>query len=141
MNLSAAFFVSLAMLVIGIGICIRVGRRRPPGTPFTWGEAFLAATFVFGLMLLAYGVVPDQWLRWADNRLVWRSDKLLLAVSSKGVKFGDAAKTFGGTGRILIYIVMLGVQIALWAMWQKRGQVKSTEVATSDFGRPLVRRV
>ena len=59
MNLSAAFFVSLAMLVIGIGICIRVGRRRPPGTPFTWGEAFLAATFVFGLMLLAYGVVPD----------------------------------------------------------------------------------
>ena len=154
LNLSAAFFVSLAMLVIGIGVCIRVGRRRPPGTPFTWGEAFVAATFVFGLMLLAYGVVPNQWLQWADNLLVWRSDKLLLAVSSKGVKFGDAAKTFGGTGRILItyqalrdmiaagiYVVMLGVQIALWAMWQKRGQVKTTEVATSDFGRPLVRRV
>src|SRR5438045_9752445 len=86
------------------------------------------------VVALAYGVVPDQWLRWADNRLVWRSDKLLLAVSSKGVKFGDAAKTFGGTGRILItyqalrdmiaagiYIVMLGVQIALGAMLQKRG--------------------
>ena len=37
---------------------------------------------------------------------------------------------------------MLGAQIALWAMWQKRGQAKpSTEVATSDFGRPLVRKV
>jgi hypothetical protein len=153
-NLSAAFFVSLGMLLIGIGICVRVGRRRPPGTPVTWGEAFVAATFVFGLMLLGYGVVPNQWLQWADNRLVWRSDKLLLAVSSKGVKFGDAAANFGGSGRILvtyqalrdiiaagIYVVMLGAQIALWAMWQKRGQAKRTEVATSDFGRPLVRRV
>jgi hypothetical protein len=154
MNISAAFVVSLGLFLIGIGICIRVGQRRPPGTPLTWGEAFVAATFVFGLMLLGYGVVPNQWLLWADNELVWRSDKILLAVSSEGVKFGDAAATFGGTGRVLvtyqalrdiiaagIYVAMLGVQIALWAMWQKRGQVKRTEVATSDFGRPLVRKV
>jgi hypothetical protein len=154
MNISAAFVVSLGLFLIGIGICIRVGQRRPPGTPLTWGEAFVAATFVFGLMLLGYGVVPNQWLLWADNELVWRSDKILLAVSSEGVKFGDAAATFGGTGRVLvtyqalrdiiaagIYVVMLGLQIFLWAMWQKRGQAKRTEVATSDFGRPLVRRV
>jgi hypothetical protein len=154
MKVSAAFVVSLGLLLVGIGICIRVGRRRPPGTPVTWGEAFVAATFVFGLMLLGYGVVPNEWLLWADNQLIWRSDKLLLAVSSEGVKFGDAAATFGGTGRIVvtyqalrdiiaagIYVVMLGAQIALWAMWQKRGQAKRAEVATSDFGRPLVRRV
>jgi hypothetical protein len=40
-----------------------------------------------------------------------------------------------------IYIVMLGAQVALWAMWQKRGKKASTELATSDFGRPLVRKV
>ena len=154
MNIAAAFPVSLALLVIGIGICFRVGQRRPIGTPVTWGEAFVAATFIFGLMLLGYGVVPNEWLQWADNRLVWRSDKMLLAVSSEGIKFGDAAATFGGSGRILvsyqslrdiiaagIYIVMLGAQVALWAMWQKRGQKASTEIATSDFGRPLVRKV
>ena len=154
MNIAAAFPISLALLVIGIGICFRVGQRRPIGTPVTWGEAFVAATFVFGLMLLGYGVVPNEWLQWADNRLIWRSDKILLAVSSKGVKFGDAAANFGGSGRILvsyqslrdiiaagIYIVMLGAQVALWAMWQKRGKKASTELATSDFGRPLVRKV
>ena len=154
MNIAAAFPISLALLVIGIGICFRVGQRRPIGTPVTWGEAFVAATFVFGLMLLGYGVVPNEWLQWADNRLIWRSDKILLAVSSKGVKFGDAAANFGGSGRILvsyqslrdiiaagIYIAMLGAQVALWAMWQKRGKKASTELATSDFGRPLVRKV
>ena len=154
MNISAAFIVSLGLFLVGIGICVRVGQRRPPGTPLTWGEAFVAATFVFGLMLLGYGVVPNQWLLWADNELVWRSDKILLAVSSEGVKFGDAAVNLGGSGRVLvtyqalrdiiaagIYVAMLGLQIFLWAMWQKRGQAKRTEVATSDFGRPLVRRV
>ena len=153
MNIAAAFIFSLGLLIVGVGICIEVGRRRPIGTPYTWGEAFVAATFVFGLMLLAYGVVPNQWLQWADNQLLWRSDKLLLAVSSKGIKFGDAAPTIGGSGRVLvtyqalrdiiaagIYVVMLGGHIALWAMWQKRGQQKSTEVAVSEFGRPLVRR-
>ena len=154
MNISAAFVLSLGLLVAGLGLCFRVAQRRPIGTPLTWGEAFVAATFVFGLMLLGYGVVPNEWLLWADNRLVWRSDKLLLAVSSKGIKFGDAAAGFGGSGRILvtyqalrdiiaagIYVAMLGAQIALWAVWQKRGQKQSTEVAVSQFGRPLVRKV
>jgi hypothetical protein len=151
-NIAMAFVVSLVLLLVGIGICIEVGRRRPPGTPYTWGEAFVAATFVFGLMLLAYGVVPNQWLQWADNQLLWRADKLLLAVSSDGVKFGEGAATIGGSGRVLvsyealrdiiaagIYVVMVGAQIALWAMWQKRGQKPTTEVEVSEFGRPLVR--
>jgi hypothetical protein len=153
MNIAAGFFISLGLLVIGIGVCFRVGQRRPVGTPVTWGEAFLGATFIFGLMLLGYGVVPNEWLQWADNRLVWRSDKMLLAISSDGIKFGENAASIGGGGRILmsyqtlrdmiaagIYIAMLGAQVALWAMWQKRGQKPSTELATSEFGRPLVRK-
>jgi hypothetical protein len=154
MNIRAAFVVSLGLLVAGIALCFYVGRRRPAGTPLTWGEAFVAGTFVFGLMLLGYGVVPNEWLQWADNQLLWRKDRILLAVSSKGIKFGQEATTFGGTGRVLvtyealrdiiaagIYVVMLGAQIALWSVWQKRGKRPKAAVTTSDFGRPLVRRV
>jgi hypothetical protein len=78
---------------------------------------------------------------------------MLLAISSDGIKFGENAASIGGGGRILmsyqtlrdmiaagIYIAMLGAQVALWAMWQKRGQKPSTELATSEFGRPLVRK-
>jgi hypothetical protein len=151
---SVAFFASLAITIIGTAIIWRVGQKRPPGTPVTWGEALVAAVFVFGLMLMAYGVVPNEWLRWADNQLLWRSDRILLAVSAKGIKFGDKAATFGGAGRVrvsyqslrdiiatVIYGVFLGGHVALWAAWQKRGQPKKGAgiEPVSTYGRPLVR--
>ena len=154
--LNVALVVSILMLVVGIAICIAVGRRRPVGTPVTWGEAFVAATFVFALMLLAYGVIPHQWLEFSDSELLWRSDKLLLAVSSDGITWGQEAKTAGGTGRIIInyqavrdiiaagfYIVFLGLQIALWSKWQTRDRVTEDSSAgevTSRFGRPILKK-
>ena len=147
-----AFLVSFAVLVAGAGFGLFVGSKRPPGTPVTWGEAFVAGTYVFAMMLLAYGIVPHQWLSFADNELLWRSDKLLIGVSGSGVKLGAAAKTMGGTGRILvtfqalrdmiaavIYIVFLSGQVWLWAVWQKRGRKKPEVERASVFGRPLLR--
>ncbi len=150
------FYVSLIFLILGILIVFLVGRRRPPGTPLTWGEAIVGSTFVFGLMLLAYGIVPNEWLKWADNQLLWRPDKILLAISSKGIKFGQTATAIGGRGRVTvtyqairdiiaatIYILMLGMQVALWVLFQKRGRRPATEGAVerrSMFGRPVVTR-
>ena len=149
----AAFVSSTIILILGVAICLYVGNRRPIGTPLTWGEAMVGGTFVFGLMLLAYGIVPHQWLNYADNELLWRPDKLLVGISSGGVVWGNDAKNLGGTGRILInyqairdivasvlYIVFLGGQMYLWSVWQKRGRKKpgDVEAATSRFGRPVL---
>ncbi|HEX2272417.1 MAG TPA: hypothetical protein VHG90_00905, partial [Acidimicrobiales bacterium] len=98
----AALVISILVVVAGVALALFVGRRRPVGTPLTWGEAFVAGTFVFTLMVVAYGVVPHQWLDYADNELLWRADKLLVGVSSEGVEFGQKAKDFGGTGRVLV---------------------------------------
>ena len=151
----AAFLSSLIILFLAVGICLYVGSRRPIGTPLTWGEAMVAATFVFAIMLLAYGIAPHQWLAYADNTLLWRPDKLLVGISSAGVVWGAKAKTLGGTGRILInyqalrdiiaatlYIVFLGGQMVLWSVWQKRGRKKPGDVeeARSRFGRPVLRK-
>ena len=150
----AALFFSIVLLVAGIALCLAVGRRRPPGTPLTWGEAFVGSTFVFALMVVAYGVIPHEWLEYADNELLWRADKMLVAVSSEGLKFGQDAKTFGGTGRILInyqairdivaaviYIVFLVAHVWLWAVWQKRGRRAEAPVEVrSRFGRPVIRK-
>ena len=148
-----AFVSTIMILLVGIGICVLVGYRRPAGTPLTWGEALVAATFVFALMMVAYGVIPHQWLNYADNELLWRPDRILLGISSAGLKMGDAAKAMGGSGRILIsyqalrdivaatlYIVFLGAQMYLWAIWQKRGRAKAAVEPTSRFGRPVVRK-
>ena len=149
----AAFVSSMVILLVGVGICLYVGRRRPLGTPVTWGEAFIAATFAFALMIVAYGVVPHQWLDFADNELLWRPDKVLLGVSTEGIRMGDAANSIGGSGRILVsyqalrdvvaaglYIVFLGGQMYMWAAWQRRGRQKQEIEPTSRFGRPLIRK-
>ena len=149
----AAFVTSLIILFIGVGVCLYFGRRRPLGTPLTWGEAFVAATVGFGLMVVAYGVVPHQWLDFADNELLWRPDRILLALSADGITFGDAATTLAARGRILIsyqtvrdiiaatlYIVFLAVQMFMWAGWQRRGRAKAGVEPTSRFGRPLMKK-
>ncbi|HEV3401825.1 MAG TPA: hypothetical protein VG078_08385 [Acidimicrobiales bacterium] len=149
----AALVISILIVVAGVGLALFVGRRRPVGTPLTWGEAFVAGTFVFALMVVAYGVVPHQWLDYADNELLWRADKLLVGISSEGFEFGQGAKDFGGTGRVIInyqavrdivaagiYIVFLGAQMYLWSIWQKRGRTKAPAEVSSRFGRPVIRK-
>ncbi|HEX3623298.1 MAG TPA: hypothetical protein VHT97_13375 [Acidimicrobiales bacterium] len=150
-----AFICAMLVVFLGVGVCMFVGARRPIGTPLTWGEAMVAGTFVFALMLVAYGVAPHQWLSYADNTLLWRADKLLVGISSGGVVWGQNAKNLGGSGRIIInyqairdiiasviYIVFLGGQIYLWSVWQKRGRTKPGDVeeARSRFGRPVLRK-
>lgn len=148
-----AFIASNVVLILGVGLCLFFGHRRPIGTPVSWGEAFVGATFMFALMILAYGIIPHQWLDWADNKLLWRPDRVLLGISTKGLKMGDAAKTIGGSGRILVsyqalrdviaallYVIFLGGQMVLWSMWQKRGRAKGAVEPTSRFGRPLLRK-
>ena len=148
-----ALVVSTLMLIAGIKLVFAVGKRRPPGTPVTWGEAMVGGTFIFALFLLAYGVVPHQWLTFADNQLLWRPDKLMLGISGDGIKLGNAASELGGTGRIIvnaqavrdiiaavIYIVFLGIQIWLWSVWQKRGRKAPEVELSSRFGRPVMRK-
>ena len=149
-----ALLVSTAMLIGGILLCLYVGRRRPPGTPLTWGEAFVGGTFVFALLVLAYGVVPHQWLTFADSVLLWRPDKLMVGISTDGVVWGNGAATLGGRGKIIVnyqavrdivaatlYIVFLALQVYLWSVWQKRGRKKPQVEVSSAFGRPVMRKV
>lgn len=149
-----AFLVSLIITIVMCGIILVVGQRRPPGTSLTWGEAFVAGTFMFALMLLMYGVVPNQWLIWSDNELGWRSDSLGIPTPF-GRLFEDGLR-FGGRGQVIItaqvvrdiiasviYIVFFAGQIVGWLWWQKKRGRKPVaaagEIKTSAFGRPLAR--
>jgi hypothetical protein len=148
----AAFVSSVIVLIVGIAICMFVARRRPPGTPLTWGEALVAATFITGMMLLAYGVIPNAWLHYAQDELKWRADAY--GIPLIGHTFFKSGITFFGHGRILIakqaigdiivtviYGALLTVHFTLWAQWQRRGKkaAETPAIETSQFGRPLRR--
>jgi hypothetical protein len=143
-GLNTAFLLSLAATVVMILAIIPLAKRRPIGTPLSWGEAMVATVYAFLVMFLAYGVVPHQWLTHADNELGWRTDKLVFGpwdIVEKYVPFTVTFEAIRDVIASLIYIVFLGLQIYLWVWWQRRGQKKAPpELPASTFGRPLVRR-
>jgi hypothetical protein len=145
-----AFVSSLILTGLLLGVVVLVAKRRPIGAPITWGEAMVAATFIFFLMFWAYGMVPHLCLTWADNELQWRPDNLLYGpfnVVKPQVLGGWFPMTINyqvvrDLVAVAIYGVFLGVNIGMWAWWNDR--TKRAEAAkalpTSDYGRPLVKR-
>jgi len=121
----AALVTSTLLLVLGTALVFRVGMRRPIGTPLTWAEAIVGALFVFMLMLLAYGVVPNAWLLMEQNEWGWRADSIAYVAKFWGR--GQVVITKQAIGDIVVtvmYVVFLSAQVALWAVWQKRGKKK-----------------
>ena len=149
-----ALVSALIILVVFSSLVVPMAKRRPVGTPLTWGEAMVAAVYSFFLMVWAYAIIPHLWLSWSDNELNWRPDKLFFG-------WGSIVKpqTLGGwfpvtisyqTLRDLIAVGIYGVfltgQILLWSYWQNRGKRATAAMTTtaavveSDYGRPLVRK-
>jgi hypothetical protein len=152
-----AFYGSFLGLLVCVGAIMAYGKRRPVGTPVTWGEAIVGGLAIFAVMFLAYGIVPDVFLKWADGKLNWRSDAVGIPAGKlhdilnkgadnfwynheKNVLFPNGL-SFGGRGRLgiskqtirdilaaNIYIVFLGAHMKLWVAWQKRGK-KAAELA------------
>jgi hypothetical protein len=139
-------------LVVTVGAIWAYGKKRPLGTPLTWGEAMVAGLVLFWVFVLAYGIVPDTFLKWANgNTLNWRSDIKGIPIGPLGrltpekwdnqyfshgqnVLFPDGI-TFFGRGKVTVtkqtvrdiiaatlYIIFLGVHGFLWAGWQRRGK-------------------
>jgi hypothetical protein len=114
---------------------------RPPEQKTTWVEAMLGAVGVFFLMTLAYGVIPHEWITFSDQYLQWTPDKIFIDTYPVKVPY-EALRDFVVVG---IYVVMLGLNLKLFFMWQDRltpkaeaeGEEKVSRL--SRFGRPLRR--
>ncbi len=149
-GLNQAFLFSL-FLAIGLTLLsIPYGKRRPKGTPLSWGESMIASFYVFGTMFIAYGVVPDRWIQHSDKNLKWSKQKLLwgpfdiLRSKDHGghFPFTVSYQEVRDIVVVVIYAFFFGLQVFIWIHWQKRGpKATSTELETSTYGRPLVKKV
>lgn len=144
-----AFIWSIVATLVMTGLVLWQAKRRPADASLTWGEAMAGATFSFLFMLLIYGIVPHQWLVYADSELQWRSDRFVLG-PDVGLPDGEGLVAFilpfdltylviRDIIATVIYGIGLAGQIALWRIWQRRGLPAETTVERSTFGRPLVR--
>ena len=76
-GMNAAFLTALIASILLTLAVIPYGKRRPVGKPLSWGEAMLGSIYAFGVLFLAFGVVPHQWIDHADKDLGWSKDNII----------------------------------------------------------------
>jgi hypothetical protein len=149
-----AIIVDLVLVTLTAHAMLLVLSRRPrdPKAELTWVEAFAGSIGTFALMVLAYAVVPHEWLTYANSYLPWGDSTKFIFRSTEDMLWilpwhwpfdfnYPALRDIVVTG---IYIVFLGVNLKLWVMWQKRHEVREVPAPAegaparrSRFGRPL----
>jgi hypothetical protein len=147
-GMNQAFLVSLVASTVMSLAVIPYGKRRPVEKKASWGEAMFGSAYAFGVMFLAFGIVPHQWIDHADKDLKWDRTKLIfgpggiLKPQSEG-GWNPITLQYEAVRDIVVVVIhayFFGLLLFLFLWWQKRGQVKTTELATSTYGRPLVKR-
>ena len=141
-----SFFLATAMALV----VIPYAKRRPADKKGSWGEAMFGSTYAFAALFIAFGIVPHQWIDHADKDLGWTRSKLIygpfdiLKPTSVGGNFPISIgyEALRDIIVILLHVYFFALMLILWKVWQGRGEKKAgTEVvATSNYGRPLVRK-
>lgn len=149
--LNVAFVASWVVSIVALLPVLYYIKRRPVDQPTTWGEAMIGATYVFFILFWIYGTVPHQWLTYAESELNWRSDKFVVGPAlpwddSQGLvewalPFTVTYTTIKDLIAVLIYVIGLVANVAMFVMWQKRGDTVEAPAleSASRYGRPIVK--
>jgi hypothetical protein len=140
---------SCVLLLIGIGIVLVLARRPKSAEPATWAQSIVGALAVFALMIVAYGTVPHEWITFANSYLKWGTAKYLMT-RNHILHFDINLQAVNDAVAAVIYVVMLGVNMFLISIWQKR-PVRAPETSdameerqpagTSAYNRPVTSKV
>jgi len=145
-----AFIVSFVAATVGALLVLPYAKRRPKDKKASWGEAMLASMYAFGLMVIAFGICPDRWIAHSDAELGWGATNIvygpwdILKPTALGGSYNPVTipwQAIRDIGVVVIHVWFFGLLIFLWGKWQKRGATPAgTTVATSNYGRPLVKK-
>ena len=131
---------SVVLFVIGLIIFFVLVRRPKPDRPATWAECIAGAVGVFGMMTLAYAVIPHEWITFSDKYLRWTPDKVLVGTYLIKPNYQQLRDLVV----VVIYSVFFGANLLLWVKWQQRLVPKPEPAVdegkvlrTSRFGRPV----
>ena len=147
---SARYIAAVIMLMVVLIPFFWYAAHRKPGAPLTWGEAMVAATYTFFVLFWLYGVVPHEFLNWADSELAWRPDKKVIGPEGSWASWWGFWQKIPLTIHLQIirdvlvttlYVVGLGGLIWAFAFWndrEKKAAAAGEVEQVSAYGRPLV---
>jgi hypothetical protein len=151
-----AIIVDLVLVFFLVHTVLLVASRpvQPADQKPSWAACYLGAVGTFALMALAYGVVPHEWLEFANGYLNWGDTSQFIFRSNQDMlifpwhwPFNLDYPALRDIVVSLIYGALLGLNIFLFVKWQDRKRVPdetpviddATPARRSRFGRPVRR--
>jgi Heparan-alpha-glucosaminide N-acetyltransferase, catalytic len=135
------------MFIVGVAIAMAwVRRPKRSNEPATWAQTFVGAMGVWVMLTLGYGVIPSEWIIFGNSYLNFDSSTFLLhrdQWASHLPPFDITRDKFVDAIAALIYVVVLVLNVYLFAAWQKRKvaepATEGEETAPEPRGGPLAR--
>ena len=137
-----AQIVSLTgVLILMAGIALAYLYERP----MTWARATIGAFLFTGLMMILFGVIPNEYLTLTQSTLDWSGLRQwvtlprFLTLGNEVSLSAAAVKDIIGQGYILT--VTVGIVVAMWK-WQERQKTLAEQgppVEVSKYGRPITK--
>jgi hypothetical protein len=112
----------------------------------TWARATVAGMIAWLALVFFFGMVPSEWLTYAQSDLDWSSQRVAVSIPPVLV-LGNTVDLSWAMVKDSIsmgyHIVMLGVAVVLTLQIQKIKEGRPASAApvekTSPYGRPLVK--
>ena len=128
------------MLVLGALFVFVLNQRM------TWARAVFAATVTWIELVIIFGMVPSEWLNFAQTDLNWSSQRVALTIPSwlvLGNQVDLSWEVLKDSISMGYHLVMLGAAavLALQLQRMRQGAPASAEKpeARSPYGRPLIK--
>lgn len=126
------------LIIAGILLAFVYGRRM------TWARASIGAFLFTGLMLVLFGVVPNQWLTLAQAELEWTPTKAFVTIPEALVLGNELSISYAALKDMIAggyAAVMLIVIAVVMVKWQNHQKEKASDAPkptpVSKFGRPM----
>jgi hypothetical protein len=124
------------IFVIGLAIAFYIVRKpKKSDEPATWAQTFLGAMAVWVMLTLGYGVIPSEWIIFGNSYLNFDSSTFLLHKNSV-VPFDITRDKFVDGVAAGIYVVVLVLNVYLFAAWQKRKVAEPVTAAVGEAAPP-----
>ncbi len=115
----------------------------------TWARASIGAGLFTGLMIILFGVIPNEWLTYTQAEWNWTDQKLWIQIPTSllgGNEVNISAAAFKDIIAAGYSTTITGVIAAAMIAWQKRDEIRANRdkkkaaaasSKTSVYGRPL----
>jgi uncharacterized membrane protein len=111
----------------------------------TWARASLGALLFVSLMMIVFGIIPNEWLTLTQSTLEWTPQKIAVTVPPWLVLNNDVSISYAALKDIVsgtYAIVALGAVAVTMYQWQERQKKRETAPPpepVSTYGRPITR--